>query len=634
VVATPNGITPAKSLKLNPENLPELTFDMVPKYMGAMAKSLSVSQQVPPSMALLACITTASACVAGKYQIAPVTHNWTEEFSSLNCVIIAESSGGKSRVFSKVTKAIGKWEQKARREMLSDYRLSLIKVDGKRKALKAEDKPSAKALRALSDALEEVPVLPDMIVNDATPEALEERCADHYGRLAVFDDEGGPLKNLTGARWKTPPSFELWKKAWSGGSHRTDRITRETVEIHQACITALLMTQPSLVEQLAQYPAMKGEGLWNRFLFLHLPSNKENLIPSDEAPRLHTRINAKWDEILFRLLDAEHRDTLPHISPNAERIQQVPILHEIALTEKAEAVRKAFEVSMLREIQDGHRLEKVDQWGQKAVGIALRIGAVLELFKRASGGIKDAQIFNTEISEQSMKWGVRIVDVLSDHFLFAMAEKAVFDPPTYVYDKILAEGWGVSRRQVLKVSRRIKKVGELIPILAELENRGLIKEVKLEGDNGQFQPHYFDPDEYTPDLERDALQKEGASKAPKKPPKKKEGADHSRDLWDVWLSELSPKGPHPSLTPKRARVLNALHAEHLSKNGADPLHLFRGVCQSLKRSSHHMSVRAYQLPCSFLSSPERRESWFLRSLERKTTTQSGGVSLQWSVDDE
>jgi len=136
-----------------------------------------------------------------------------------------------------------------------------------------------------------------------------------------------------------------------------------------------------------------------------------------------------------------------------------------------------------------------------------------------------------------------------------------------------------------------------------------------------------------------SFRKEGAAKAPakkapKKAPKKSKGADYSQPLFDVWLSELSPKGPHPSLTPKRARVLNALHAEHLSKNGADPLHLFRGVCQTLKRSKHHMSVRAYQLPCSFLSSPERRESWYLRSLENQPTTQSGGVSLQWSVEDE
>jgi hypothetical protein len=134
-----------------------------------------------------------------------------------------------------------------------------------------------------------------------------------------------------------------------------------------------------------------------------------------------------------------------------------------------------------------------------------------------------------------------------------------------------------------------------------------------------------------------SFRKEGAPKTPKKTPKKapkKKGVDHSRELWDVWLSELSRKGPHPTLTPKRARVLNALHAEHLSTNGADALHLFRGMCQTLKSSKFHSSKRQFVYPESFLASPERRESWYLRSLERKTTTQSGGVSLQWSVDDE
>lgn len=120
---------------------------------------------------------------------------------------------------------------------------------------------------------------------------------------------------------------------------------------------------------------------------------------------------------------------------------------------------------------------------------------------------------------------------------------------------------------------------------------------------------------------------------PKAEPRKVPGVDYSQELWEVWLAELSPKGPHPSLTPKRARNLNALYRECLSRNGTDPLTGFRGICQALKKSAHHMSQRTYQLPESFLSTPERRESWHLRSLETKNTTQSGGVSLNWSIND-
>ena len=92
-----------------------------------------------------------------------------------------------------------------------------------------------------------------------------------------------------------------------------------------------------------------------------------------------------------------------------------------------------------------------------------------------------------------------------------MEVKARFDPVMYVYDKILSKGWGKSRRAILKACKWFEKRGgvkALIPRLAELEKRGLIKEVMLEGENGQFSPHYFDPDEYTDELERDAIQHE------------------------------------------------------------------------------------------------------------------------------
>jgi replicative DNA helicase len=362
VVVSPNGLTSAESLKLKLGTLPELTFEMVPKKMGDIARTISKSQQVSPSMAILACIATVNAAVAGKYQVAPVTKNWTEEFSSLYVAIIAESGGRKSTVFKKVTDPIEGWEQKKRKELLPVYIEAQQKVKAKRKALKdlqdqaypepaeepesdPEDEdevgevkgdPVAKeelstghAQEELQAALAAVPVLPDLLVNDATPEALEVRCADHEGRVAIFDPEGGPLKNITGKRWKTPPSFELMKKAFSGEKHRSDRIGRGTTEVHQPAITVLLMTQPSLMTEMAKNKSMRGEGLWNRFLFLYLPSNKANLKPSHKAPALNKEVTDEWNKSVCRLLDANHKGTTPHLSPNGDKVQQVPILHDL-----------------------------------------------------------------------------------------------------------------------------------------------------------------------------------------------------------------------------------------------------------------------------------------------------------------
>jgi hypothetical protein len=104
-------------------------------------------------------------------------------------------------------------------------------------------------------------------------------------------------------------------------------------------------------------------------------------------------------------------------------------------------------------------------------------------------------------------------------------------------------------------------------------------------------------------------------------------------LWAVWLEELSPRPPHPRLTGKRASVLTALYNEQLSKNGSDPLVLFRKVLKAVKGSSHHMSTRAYQLPESLFRSEERRESWTHRALAKaKATPTTSTVSRDWSVD--
>ena len=109
--------------------------------------------------------------------------------------------------------------------------------------------------------------------------------------------------------------------------------------------------------------------------------------------------------------------------------------------------------------------------------------------------------------------------------------------------------------------------------------------------------------------------------------------EQTNALWAVYLEELSPKPPHPRLTSKRRTALMSLYTEQLSKNGSDPLVLFRKVLKAVKGSSHHMATRAYQLPESLFRSEERRESWTHRALVKaKGDTRTSTVSRDWSVE--
>ena len=113
--------------------------------------------------------------------------------------------------------------------------------------------------------------------------------------------------------------------------------------------------------------------------------------------------------------------------------------------------------------------------------------------------------------------------------------------------------------------------------------------------------------------------REGPRTGPREGPKKKEerkkkkesdgeGSDVVVDMWAVWLDELGGGGRKPKLTAKRKQKLRELFAEQLS-DADDPVALFRRILHAVKRSDHHMSDRAYQMPESLFRNQERRDRW-------------------------
>ena len=86
------------------------------------------------------------------------------------------------------------------------------------------------------------------------------------------------------------------------------------------------------------------------------------------------------------------------------------------------------------------------------------------------------------------------------------------------------------------------------------------------------------------------------------------------EYWSIYLELLGGRDRSPKLTDKRRKKLDALHREHLEQE-TDPSARFRAICQAVLSSDHHMSNRAYQTVESLFVSEERREGWYLRSLE-------------------
>lgn len=90
-------------------------------------------------------------------------------------------------------------------------------------------------------------------------------------------------------------------------------------------------------------------------------------------------------------------------------------------------------------------------------------------------------------------------------------------------------------------------------------------------------------------------------------------------LWEVWLDELGGRPPNPHLTVRRKKKLRAVYDECLLDEN-DALGTFRRMLVAVKRSNHHMSKRAYQMPESLFRNPERRETWYLAAKESEEET--------------
>jgi hypothetical protein len=97
----------------------------------------------------------------------------------------------------------------------------------------------------------EIPTLPVLTINDATPEALETVMSEQAERVSVLDSEGSGLETLLGARYgrEGTSNLDLVLKAYSGSEpHDVRRVKRETKMIENPCMAIGGIVQPAIIE--------------------------------------------------------------------------------------------------------------------------------------------------------------------------------------------------------------------------------------------------------------------------------------------------------------------------------------------------------------------------------------------------
>lgn len=365
-------------------DLPPFPADVLPPWLGDWAAATAEALQVPVDLPATLGLAVCSAGVAQKFVAVP-RPGWTEPVNTYWLTALPPSDR-KTQTFSRAVGPVFDLQDRARAEAAPGRR----EAEAGQKALAkrvtrledeyAKAKDPADRQRAMDDlkrVREEldrlvVPPVPQLLVDDETPDNLAKTLCEQGGRLLQASAEGTLFENI--GRWSEKPAFDVYLKAYSGDPLSVGRVTRERTECRHPALTCAIAPQPAVVEALGEEPALAGRGFLARW-FYSLPKSRVGARAVGPPPVPDAVRDAYRDGViaLWSLAAGEDEDG----KPQARRVPFSP---------EADELIRGLERELEPRLAEGEDLSFLHGWAGKAAGGAVRIATVLHLAEAAVKG--------------------------------------------------------------------------------------------------------------------------------------------------------------------------------------------------------------------------------------------------------
>jgi DNA polymerase I-like protein with 3'-5' exonuclease and polymerase domains len=468
--------------------LPLFPVDILPPWVGDWATAAAVALQVPVDLPATLALAACSAGVAQKVVAVP-RPGWAEPVNTY-WVTALPPSDRKTQAFTRAVAPVFEMQDRIRQESAPARR----EAEATQKALlkraaRLEDKyAKAETPEERTEALEElkavkaefdqliVPVLPQLLVDDETPDNLTKTVCEQGGRLFQASAEGTLFENI--GRWSDKPTFDIYLKAYSGDPLSVGRVTRARTECRHPALTCAIAPQPAVIEGLGEDPSLAGRGFLARW-FYALPQSKVGArvigpphVPDAVRQRYHAGVEALWG--MAGGADEDGR----------------PQPWRLAFTPEADRVIRAFERWVEPRLAEGGDLWALAGWGGKAAGGAVRIAAVLHL---AEAGVADGPRL-PPVSVSAAERAVRLVrDYLVPHARAAFG--LIGSDPTVTRARKVVRWFTTEGRTTFTVrdanqamKGTIRTVDDLIPVLDLIERHHYIRQADLPRRPGRGRP--------------------------------------------------------------------------------------------------------------------------------------------------
>lgn len=346
--------------------------EVFPPWLCRYVEEVAASCEVPVGVVGFVVLGMVSACfgthlrVVVKNRYVPYCHDWF--------FLIAPVSLGKSPVFSHLS-------------------APLRQVQDILRAAAEADAPD-------HDRKGDAPLVQVMVV-DATPEALHKAQAENGGAMAMCTPETPLLSQLANTTKMVPLAGYL--SSHSGEGFDTLRITRKADDIEAARLAIIAGTQTSGLKEVRQRPELESRGITARITY-YVASAITEADLHDDDPEVSEELALRYEETLREL-------GLYYRGNTTEPLQFTP---------EAKAARDEWRNWFKRRHRlEGGDLHAMSDHCSKVEDKAIRWAALLSvLWAMENGGI--GSIGTVSIDQDSWERALRIVDFDLHHYRLAL----------------------------------------------------------------------------------------------------------------------------------------------------------------------------------------------------------------------
>ena len=460
-------------------NVPLLNLQALPPVLGDFCRELAEEKQVPPELVLSNVLAVLATAAQARY-VVRVRDGFTEPLN-LYTICPLDPANRKSAVVESCTAPLREWEAWIAEKMApavreaQSQRQTLEKFIEKKRSLAASKKTLAEVQEAqreileLEEQLPEVPVIPRLLADNCTPEALAVLMAGTGGCIAIVTAEGGIFDILSGLYSRGVANLDLFLKSHSGDSFRVDRRNSAPVLLDYPHLTLGISPQPVTLAERSAARLFRGRGLDGRFLYFMPESllGKRKLEPAPMSPGTRARFHDK----VRSLLPTTWGSDMPG-----------PITLE--LSDAAYQLWKRFALEVEKGLAPGGEFEGMTDWGGKLAGTVARIAA---LFHLATHDKPETLKITPETMRQASYMGTCLAEHAKAAYALMGADENT-DRARRVLDWIqrksleaftVRECW-----QAMKQQTAFPHVDAVHNALAELEDRDFIRELPAQEKRG------------------------------------------------------------------------------------------------------------------------------------------------------